>query len=109
MPKRSSVNSSGFINNGFKTIGLLTEGLSGEYQRGVWPGIMAAVRTHNLNLLCFCGGSLSIGSQDPWDTQGNVLYDIAQKHNLDGVIISASLGSYSSEELIKKFLGRFSH
>ena len=107
--KKRLTNTPSFLNNGCKTIGLLTEGLSGDYQAGVWPGIMASARAHNLNLLCFCGGSLSVSSQNPWDAQGNALYDIAQKHSLDGVIIAGSLGSYISDDLIKKFLARFTH
>lgn len=107
--KKRLTNPSSFLNNGCKTIGFLTEGLSGDYQAGVWPGIMASARAHNLNVLCFCGGSFSVSSQNPWDAQGNVLYDIAQKHSLDGVIIAGSLGSYISDDLIKKFLARFTH
>lgn len=100
---------SGVMDKNFKTIGLLTEGLSGEYQAGVWPGIMSSVREHKLNMLCFCGGSLSVASLDPWDTQGNVLYTFAEKYQLDGVIIAGSLGSYISDDILKEFLGRYSH
>ncbi len=102
--KRPSV-----LNNNLPTIGLLTEGLSGEYQAGVWPGIADTVRANNVNLICFCGGSLSVSSQDPWDYQGNVLYDIAENNDLDGLIIAGSLGSYVSDNLLNEFLKRFSH
>ncbi len=97
------------LNNNFPTIGLLTEGLSGEYQAGVWPGIADTVRENQVNIICFCGGSLSVSSQDPWDYQGNVLYDIAEKNDLDGLIIAGSLGSYVSDNLLNEFLKRFSH
>jgi len=91
------------------TIGLLTEGLSGQYQAGVWPGIVDAVRERGLNLICFCGGSLQVSPSDPWDYQGNIVYKIAQKHDLDGLIIAGSLGSYVPEQVLKEFLGRFRH
>lgn len=95
--------------NTLPTIALLTEGLSGEYQAGVWPGISEAAKQNGVNLICFCGGSLSVGSEDPWDYQGNILYEIAEHNNLDGIIIAGSLGSYISDEQLHDFLEKYQH
>ncbi|MBN1983858.1 MAG: SpoIIE family protein phosphatase [Chitinivibrionales bacterium] len=106
-PEQKFVKKKSIFNNKFPTIGLLTEGLSGQYQCGVWPGIVDAVIANSVNLLCFCGGSLSRSSLDPWDSQGNILYDLAQKHPLDGLIIAGSLGSYVSDSVVTEFLNRY--
>jgi serine phosphatase RsbU (regulator of sigma subunit)/DNA-binding LacI/PurR family transcriptional regulator len=97
------------LNSKFPTIGLLTEGLSGDYQAGAWPGIVDAVHENKLNLLCFCGGSLRKSSENPWDHQGNIVYKMAQKHRLDGLIIAGHLGSYVSDDEFNEFLGHYRH
>ena len=99
----------GVINNDNPTIGLLTEDLSGEYMAGVWPAIVDTAKKEQVNLICFCGGSLGVSSQDEWFSQGNVLFDIAQKNGLDGVIVTGSLASYCDDETeIMRFIERFS-
>jgi serine phosphatase RsbU (regulator of sigma subunit)/DNA-binding LacI/PurR family transcriptional regulator len=107
--KKTSQERPSVLNNDYPTIGFLTEGLSGEYQSGVWPGITDAARKHNVNVICFTGGALSVSPMEPWEYQRNFLYDIAEKSNLDGFIIAGSLGSYVSDDVLNEFLGRFSH
>jgi DNA-binding LacI/PurR family transcriptional regulator/serine phosphatase RsbU (regulator of sigma subunit) len=89
------------------TIGLLTEGMTGPYQAAVWPGIVDAARKDNVNLVCYCGGSLDISPQNPWEHQRNVLYDIARHDTLDGYIISGSIGSYIPQQNFIEFIQRF--
>jgi phosphoserine phosphatase RsbU/P len=118
MPRSSSVKkqsnkSPGLLpappDNNFPTIGLLTEGLTGQYQAGAWPGIVDAARLHNVNILCFCGGSLSVSAENPWDYQGNVLYKIARTYPLDGMIIAGSVGCYATDSAFNEFLYGFRH
>lgn len=91
------------------TIGLLTEGLSGQYQAGVWPGIVDAAKLYNVNIICFCGGSLKVSAENPWDYQGNVLFKIAQVYPLDGLIIAGSVGCYVTDTTFNEFLASYSH
>jgi sigma-B regulation protein RsbU (phosphoserine phosphatase) len=96
------------LNNTFPTIGVITEGLfSGKYQSCVWPGIVDAARRHQVNLICFCGGSLNRSTENAWAQQGNVLYTLAQNHQLDGLLIFGSLGCYVSEKVFNDFVAGF--
>lgn len=95
------------LNNQQPTIGILIESLSGSYQTGVWPGIVEVAEKNGINLICFTGGALSKSPTDPWEFQRNVLYDIAEKVDLDGILISGTLCSYVSDDEIQEFVHRF--
>ncbi len=95
------------LHNDYPTIGLLIESLSGSYQSGIWPGISEVANRENFNVVCFTGGALMASPDDPWEKQRNVLYDIAEKNGLDGIILSGSLCSYVDESLIQDFVNRF--
>lgn len=97
------------LSNKFPTIGLITEGLSGQYQSGTWPGIVDAAREHKVNIISFCGGSLAVSAVNPWDYQGNVLYEIARHYPLDGLIIAGSVGCYVENSVFREFLDRYKH
>ncbi|MGM0443940.1 MAG: SpoIIE family protein phosphatase [Fibrobacterota bacterium] len=97
------------LNNSRPQIGLLIESMSGSYQSGIWPGILEVAREHDLNVICFTGGALMKSPDDPWEKERNVLYDIAEKSDLDGLLISGTLCSYISEQEIRRFVERFSH
>lgn len=95
------------LHNDYPTIGLLIESLSGSYQSGIWPGISEVANRENFNIVCFTGGALMASPDDPWEKQRNVLYDIAEKNGLDGIILSGTLCSYVDETLIHDFVDRF--
>ena len=95
------------LHNDRPTIGLLIESLSGSYQSGIWPGISEVAEKEGYNIVCFTGGALEASPDDPWEKQRNILYDIAEKNDLDGVLISGSLCSYVNESTIREFLQRF--
>lgn len=97
------------FSNKLPTIGLITEGLSGQYQSGTWQGIVDAAREHKVNIISFCGGSLAVSAVNPWDYQGNVLYEIAQHYPLDGLIIAGSVGCYVEDSVFREFLDRYRH
>jgi serine phosphatase RsbU (regulator of sigma subunit)/DNA-binding LacI/PurR family transcriptional regulator len=64
---------------------------------------------YDINVICFSGGTLMKSPDDPWEKQRNVLYDIAEEADLDGLLISGTLCSYISEKNIREFLQRFAH
>ncbi|HAJ79243.1 MAG TPA: hypothetical protein DCO75_05685 [Fibrobacteres bacterium] len=92
------------------TIGLLIEDITGPYQSGIWPGIACAAGKLGVQVQCYCGGALDFSPQNPWEYQRNSIYDFAVKSDLDGYIISGSLGGYVSHhkfiEFVKRFEGR---
>jgi DNA-binding LacI/PurR family transcriptional regulator/serine phosphatase RsbU (regulator of sigma subunit) len=100
---------SSVLNNDRPTIGLLIESLSGSYQSGVWPGILAVAEENKFNVICFTGGALEKSPDDEWEVNRNVMYDMAEKAELDGMIISGTLCSYVEDDSIQKFISRFSH
>ena len=95
--------------NDHPCIGVLIEGLSGVYQKGVWAGIVNAANKNGLNCLCFAGGTLLTSPSDTWQYQRNILYDFAQSYPFSGLIIFGSLASYVEDERKHDFIARFSH
>ncbi len=95
------------FHNDFPTIGLLIESLSGSYQSGIWPGISEVAHRENYNIVCFTGGALMSSPDDPWEKQRNILYDIAEKNGLDGILLSGTLCSYVDESVIHDFVNRY--
>jgi serine phosphatase RsbU (regulator of sigma subunit)/DNA-binding LacI/PurR family transcriptional regulator len=90
-------------------IGILIEGIDGPYQSGVWPGIVDAAHSCGVCCICYCGGSLDVSPQNKWEFQRNSLFDRALDDDLDGYIISGSLGGYIPRQRFMEFIGRFRH
>ena len=90
-----------------QTIGILIEGITGPYQSGVWPGIVDAAHSCGVGCICYCGGSLDVSPQNKWEFQRNSLFDLAFEDDLDGYIISGSLGGYVPRERFMEFIDRF--
>ena len=91
------------------TLGFLVENAAGEgdYQNLLWSGIVEAVREHHVNLLCFVGGTLREDLVSPFQTQRNILYDLAGAENIDGLIISATIGNSLSKAEFQEFCHRY--
>lgn len=89
------------------TVGLLIGRLGEQrYQANVWPGIADATREHDVNLICFVGGALR--SPNEFDTQRNVIYDLAGPENVDGLLVmSGSLGQFIGAEQLARFYERY--
>jgi signal transduction histidine kinase/DNA-binding LacI/PurR family transcriptional regulator len=88
------------------TIGFLAEHLSDEYNSGMWDGVQDAAREQGANLIYFAGGIL----HDPrgFSAQANVLYELVDKENLDGLLIwGALLAHYTTLEELKAFCERY--
>ena len=90
------------------TIGLLIEGLEGVYQSRVYQAIAATLKTRNINLICFSGGSLRISPLNEFEHQQNVLYRLITSKTLDGIIVSSSIGSFVSDKEFETFIEGFS-
>jgi signal transduction histidine kinase/DNA-binding LacI/PurR family transcriptional regulator/AraC-like DNA-binding protein len=88
------------------TVGVVLDNLTGESRSSLWPGIADTIQAQDGNLLCFTGGVL----HDPHDinTRGNIVYDMIDKDQLDGLIIwTSSLSSYVEHSTIKRFCERY--
>lgn len=95
------------LNQNRPTIGYLLENVPDGYEFICWTGIVSAARELNANLLCFAGGRLSADPKTP--NLQNVLFDLVNENNVDGLIISSSpIGNDIDYESLRKFINRFS-
>jgi len=95
------------VQNTEKTIAVLIESLDGYYQSGVWNGIKRISRERNVNVIAVVGGSLENSLSDQYEPQRNILYELPNIAEIDGMIISGSLCSYISKEKIDKFIDSY--
>ena len=91
------------------TVGLLIDYArpltAGGYQSILWDGIAEAVKSRNANLLCFAGRAL----REPYayEAQRNVIYDLVDTKNVDGLILCGGLGNFVTPQEYRKFCERF--
>jgi DNA-binding LacI/PurR family transcriptional regulator/anti-anti-sigma regulatory factor/GAF domain-containing protein len=96
--------------NARPTIGFLVEGVTGlsGYQSVIWAGITDASYEQGANLLCFTGGRLGFYPLNEFEVWRNLVYDLVNADNVDGLIISGgSLSSYVSMEEFETFYSRY--
>lgn len=110
MGNETSHNNRGNLKKSFSnnrlTIGLLWPHLAFHYSVSIYRGITKVARDNNVNTICFTGGSLN--STYGYERMANVLYDIAGRESIDGLIMAtAILGNYVSEEEMFKFCHSF--
>jgi DNA-binding LacI/PurR family transcriptional regulator len=67
------------------TIGYLNQTLAQEWAYVPWNGIVMRAERRGARLLSFHGGS--VGEGDPDRRQPNVIYDLAKKGRLDGLVV----------------------
>jgi PAS domain S-box-containing protein len=85
------------------TIGVLDESHDRSNGRLTWLGITDAVRERDVNLIYFTGRAL----RSPYDfkSQANVLYDLVDMEQIDGLIINSStLDWYITPEEMEDFI-----
>jgi signal transduction histidine kinase/DNA-binding LacI/PurR family transcriptional regulator/AraC-like DNA-binding protein/DNA-binding response OmpR family regulator len=88
------------------TFGFLLASLHTGASRALWPGLIDSAVQHDVNLICFPGGRL--GAQVAHESQRNVIYDLAGKTCLDGMVTWASaLGGVISSSEINAFHRRY--
>lgn len=87
------------------TIALLTYGLVDTISAAVWRGIEDAAREHDVNLVCFSGGTLH--DFTGVTVSANVLYDFVSAERVDGVVIWVALLHHVDPEAAKAFYRRY--
>lgn len=88
------------------TIGLLISDIVSSWGYLPWRGATDAARKHDVNLLCFLGGTLR--SQAEFGAQANVLYELAGAENADGLIVWAGgLDNVVSQQEFRDFCRRY--
>ena len=75
------------------TIGMLTARLNGPTEINLWHGVADRVVERDVNLICFSGGIPRWSQQ--YESQKNILYDIAGQANVDGLLIWANILSHT--------------
>jgi DNA-binding LacI/PurR family transcriptional regulator/signal transduction histidine kinase len=92
--------------NSRPTIGLFVGQMEERYQSLVWPGIADMAQERDANLICFVGRALL--SPYGFEVQRNVIYDLASKENVDGLVLMAgTLGNFITLEELINFCERY--
>lgn len=88
------------------TIVLITDQFVYDYQANVGVGVFDTAAARDVNLLCFVGGRLC--SFDGFEAQGNIIYDLANVDNVDGLLVMTSVvSSHVGPEETKVFCEAF--
>lgn len=89
------------------TIGFLTPHIAGDgLGANVWNGVMNAAKEYDVNIMCFIGGELR--SHQEFQDQANVLYELANSGNVDGLILwGSTLRNFIGPEAFETFCARF--
>jgi len=89
-----------------RTLGLLTANIHLGAARTLWLGVADAAAKHGLNFFCFPGGVLHV--MEHHEAQRNVIYDLIDPAQLDGLITWASvLGERLAPAEVTDFHRRF--
>jgi DNA-binding LacI/PurR family transcriptional regulator len=88
------------------TIGFLVHRITDDHGSTLWSGIMDATRVHNVNLICFLGNHLK--STEGYQAQGNIIYQLADAQNVDGLVFSsATLSMRIDEDEMQRFADKY--
>jgi len=88
------------------SFGFLLASLHTGASRALWPGLIDAAEQLDVNLICFPGGRLR--AQVAYESQRNVIYDLAGEGCLDGIITwASSLGGVMGPAEINSFHSRY--
>jgi len=88
------------------SFGFLLASLHTGASRALWPGVIDAAERHDVNLICFPGGRLR--TPVGFESQRNVIFDLAGKDCLDGLVTwASSLGGVISTSEINTLHQRY--
>jgi signal transduction histidine kinase/DNA-binding LacI/PurR family transcriptional regulator/AraC-like DNA-binding protein len=88
------------------SFGFLLASLHTGASRALWPGLIDAAERLDVNLICFPGGRLR--AQVAYESQRNVIYDLAGEGCLDGIITwASSLGGVVGPTEINSYHSRY--
>ncbi|MBN1409810.1 MAG: substrate-binding domain-containing protein [Spirochaetales bacterium] len=85
----------------------MIHGLSDHYGLTLWNGVKDSAMAHGADSVCF--PAVDIGTTQGFEIQANILYDIASKENVDGLVLtggimSGYIGAEKYAEFVKKYL-----
>lgn len=88
------------------TIGFLSANIHIGAGQTLWPGVVDAAEKRGLNLICFPGGSLRIS--EGFESQRNVIYNLATAESLDGLVSwSSTIGAALDPAEVTRYHRRF--
>ena len=88
------------------TIGFFIANISRAWEELPWLGVVDEAIAQDVNLICFPGGE--IHNPHGFFAQPNVLYDLASKEQLDGIVLwHGGIGEYLSNEEMEVFCAQF--
>lgn len=95
---------------GVITLGFLIDNVVsfGNYQTSIWEGVVKGSKKHKTNLICFVGGTLEYSPNNEFEYQRNNIYQLIGRKDINGLIITGSIGSYTSIEKLYEFHKNFS-
>jgi signal transduction histidine kinase/DNA-binding LacI/PurR family transcriptional regulator len=88
-----------------QTVGLLVGSAEDKYENALLRGIAEVLQPADVNLICFTSGALR--SLHGFEAQRNVLYDLVNADNVDGLIISGTLAHSVSLAEIEALCWRY--
>ncbi|MBN1888126.1 MAG: substrate-binding domain-containing protein, partial [Thermoflexales bacterium] len=87
------------------TIGYLTPAIH-DASQPQWAGVVDAAKKHGVNLICVPGQSLHYPQE--FSTPANILYELVNAQNVDGVISwASSIGNYVNDDELRTFHTRY--
>ena len=87
------------------TIGLLISSNQDVYENAILRGVFHVARQQGANAICFTSGALR--SYHGFEAQRNVLYDLVNAGNVDGLIICGTLAHPVDPDEIRAFCQRY--
>jgi len=89
-----------------KTLGFLLASLHTGASLVIWPSLLDAAESNDVNLICFPGGRLQ--AADSFEMQRNAIFNLASDKSLDGLLTwSSSLGGVLGPAEIRAFHQRY--
>ncbi|MBY9005948.1 MAG: substrate-binding domain-containing protein [Candidatus Lokiarchaeota archaeon] len=96
-------------NTSKNTIGIFITSLDDDYNEMLCKGFEDYAKENDVNAIYVIGGPLHV-SFHPYEAHSNILYDLIDTTNVDGLIISsASLGVFTTEIKLREFVQKYSN
>jgi len=89
------------------TIGLFVSTTQNKYESALYSGVVDVAREAGVHVICFTSGALR--AYRGFEFQRNVLFDLVDKNNVDGIIISGTLAHPISAQEMQAFFQRYVH
>jgi DNA-binding LacI/PurR family transcriptional regulator len=92
------------------TIGFFTQASTGAggFHDAVWLSMVKASKLYNINLFIFSGGAIENSPYNPYEKNANIIYDLANKNYIDGLVINCIIGNFISKDSFNQFCNKYS-